>query len=135
MISELFKKFSTAFKKEVNEKYSGELKSYQLLVKQAPAEIRKIINDQQLKIEGSIGRGNTAYYPWIGIFDKRVSTGATNGFYIVFLFSDDYDHVYLTLNQGSTQQTLEIAVIIEIVIDCPVCWPNEDGFILNNDGY
>ena len=106
MISDLFQKFSQVYKDDLNKKFSGDLESYDILVKKAPQEIEKVIDDLDgLSIKGSIGQGNTAYYPWLGIFDERVSSGATEGFYIVFLFSDDYDEVYLTLNQGSTQQT------------------------------
>ncbi len=107
MLAELFQKFSRSYQKVVGQTLSKEMDSYQILIEQVPIEIRNIIGDPDLKIKGSIGQGNTTHYPWVGIFDKRVSTGATNGFYIVFLFSDDFQDVYLTLNQGSTQQTNE----------------------------
>ena len=108
MISDLFQQFSQIYKEDLNKKFSGDLESFDILVKKAPQEIKQIIDDLDgLTIKGSIGQGNTAYYPWLGIFDERVSSGATEGFYVVFLFSDNYEKVYLTLNQGSTQQTKE----------------------------
>ena len=108
MLSELFKQFSRAYKDEVGLTISREMESYKILVKKVPDELRSIIDSEDLDIKGSIGQGNTTYYPWVGIFDERVSTGATNGFYVVFLFSDDYEDVYLTLNQGSTRQDSDV---------------------------
>ncbi|CAK1243360.1 MrcB family domain-containing protein [Fructobacillus tropaeoli] len=51
---------------------------------------------------GSPGQGQWATVPWIGIFDKEISTSATRGFYIVYLFSSDMKSVYVSLNQGWT---------------------------------
>ncbi len=107
MLSELFKKFSQKYKDDVGLTISKDMESYQILVEKVPDELRGLIDSKNLDIKGSIGQGNTTYYPWVGIFDDRVSTGATNGFYVVFLFSDDFEDLYLTLNQGSTRQTDE----------------------------
>lgn len=107
-ITQKIKQFSNSFKKEVENKYSGDLLSYKILVKELPDEIKNNISLLgNFTVKGSIGVGNNTYYPWIGIFDSRVSTGATNGFYVVLLFSDDFEDLYLTLNQGSTIQTKE----------------------------
>ncbi|GEO10983.1 MrcB family domain-containing protein [Segetibacter aerophilus] len=108
-IIEKIKAFSENYKQEVQLKHSSNLVSFQLLVKEIPEELRKHVEtfDDKLTIKGSIGSGVNTYYPWIGIFDPRVSTGATNGFYVVILFSDDFEDCYLTLNQGATLQTEE----------------------------
>src|SRR5690606_23823539 len=45
--------------------------------------------------------------PWIAIINKNVSTGATNGYYMVLLFSDDLETIFLTLNQGSSVSSKE----------------------------
>lgn len=50
--------------------------------------------------KGSAGQGSWAIIPWIGLFDKDISTSAEKGFYIVYLFSADLKRVYLSLNQG-----------------------------------
>ena len=114
---EKIQEFSETYKEEVQERYNGQLKSSILIEKEIPNELETLIRDK--KIKGSVGQGNHTYYPWIGIFDERVSTGATNGFYIVILFSDNFDYLYLTLNQGSTIQD---SAIIEsnttFVYDC-----------------
>ncbi|HHD2753890.1 TPA: DUF3578 domain-containing protein [Clostridium perfringens] len=54
------------------------------------------------KITGSIGQGNWAEIPWISIFIKNITTSATNGYYIVYLFKSDMSGFYLSLNQGWT---------------------------------
>lgn len=37
------------------------------------------------KVKGSVGAGSWADVPWIGVFDKRVTTSAQRGVYIVYL--------------------------------------------------
>lgn len=108
-ITSNIREFSNNYKNEVEFKYSGELATYKLLVNVLPSQIADLIKDVRpsATVKGSIGKGNNTYYPWIGIFDPKVSTGATNGFYVVLLFSDDFEDIYMTLNQGSTQQSKE----------------------------
>ena len=108
-ITSKIKEFSNKYKNEVEFKYSGELESYKLLVNELPSQISDLIKEfrNNATVKGSIGKGNNTYYPWIGVFDPQVSTGATNGFYVVLLFSDDFEDIYLTLNQGSTLQSQE----------------------------
>lgn len=109
-ITELLKEFSLIYRTEVTKTHSKNLKSYDLLVNQLPALIKDAINlkNNNLIIKGSIGAGVNTYYPWLGFFDIRVSSGATNSFYIVLLFSNDFKDLYLTFNQGSTIQSKEL---------------------------
>lgn len=60
------------------------------------------LNNSQFKITGSIGQGQWAEIPWISIFLKDITTSATNGYYIVYLFKSDMSGFYLSLNQGWT---------------------------------
>lgn len=53
-------------------------------------------------VNGSVGQGNWAAVPWIGIFDCRITTSATKGVYIVYLLAKDGQTLYLTFNQGCT---------------------------------
>src|SRR5215813_6684596 len=39
-----------------------------------------------LLVEGSAGAGNWAAVPWISVFDPPVTTSATQGYYVVYLF-------------------------------------------------
>jgi len=54
--------------------------------------------------KGSCGQlnFNFANVPWVAAFDKSITRGASNGFYIVLLFSEKSDAAYLTLNQSFT---------------------------------
>lgn len=54
------------------------------------------------KVKGSIGNGNIARVPWVGIFRKEITENAENGYYIVLLFSENMSCCYLSLNQGIT---------------------------------
>ena len=41
---------------------------------------------QGMLVEGSPGRGVWAAVPWISVFDPAITTSATRGYYVVYLF-------------------------------------------------
>lgn len=55
-----------------------------------------------LIVQGSPGQGNWAAVPWISIFDPAITTSATRGYYVVYLFHATKQLVHLSLNQGKT---------------------------------
>jgi 5-methylcytosine-specific restriction enzyme A len=55
-----------------------------------------------LLVEGSAGAGNWAAVPWISVFDPAITTSATHGYYVVYLFHANEPCVHLSLNQGTT---------------------------------
>jgi 5-methylcytosine-specific restriction enzyme A len=55
-----------------------------------------------LRVEGSAGAGNWAAVPWISVFDHAITTSATRGYYVVYLFHVNEPVVHLSLNQGTT---------------------------------
>lgn len=57
----------------------------------------------RLIFKGSAGQGNWAKGPWVGIFDRLVTSSAQSGYYPVYLFREDMAGVYLSLNQGMTE--------------------------------
>lgn len=61
-----------------------------------------ILNRKEYEISASAGQGGWAAVPWIGIFHKDISTSAQKGYDIVYLFREDGEGVYLSLNQGFT---------------------------------
>lgn len=65
-------------------------------------QIEQQLNDENILIKGSVGKGQWASVPWLCVFDKRITNTAQKGFYIVYLFSEDMSGVYLSLNQGYT---------------------------------
>ncbi|MED0674545.1 DUF3578 domain-containing protein [Aneurinibacillus thermoaerophilus] len=54
------------------------------------------------KITGSVGQGQWAEVPWVSIFRKSITTSATKGYYIVYLFQANMSGFYLSFNQGWT---------------------------------
>lgn len=59
--------------------------------------------DQQLTCKGSSGQGGWVRGPWVGIFYGPITQGAQSGYYPVYLFREDMQGVYLSLNQGMTE--------------------------------
>jgi len=53
-------------------------------------------------VTGSVGQGQWATVPWVCIFNKKITTTATKGVYIVYLLAKDGKTLYLTFNQGCT---------------------------------
>lgn len=60
-----------------------------------------------LLVKGSPGQGNWAAVPWISVFDPTITTTATKGYYVVYLFHVAEPVVYLSLNQGTTEARKE----------------------------
>jgi MoxR-like ATPase len=58
-------------------------------------------------IKGSIGMGNWAKVPWLAIMNKDITNTTQEGVYVVYLFSQDMERVYLTFNQGVIRSTKE----------------------------
>lgn len=67
-----------------------------------PQELSNNLGNQDYSFDGSVGKGLATKTPWIAIMDKEITNSTREGVYLVFLFSSDYKHVYLTLNQGTT---------------------------------
>ncbi|MBU3748851.1 MAG: EVE domain-containing protein [Mycobacterium sp.] len=56
-----------------------------------------------LQVEGSNGSGLNTAIPWVRLYSKALSPSATNGWYLVVLFSADGKRIYLSLMQGTTE--------------------------------
>jgi len=73
-----------------------------------PVKIKKIVNNfdkesDTKRVKGSAGMATWARVPWISIMDERETTSAKEGVYLVYLFSQDMNRLYLTLMQGVTE--------------------------------
>ena len=68
----------------------------------AAASLASILARPDLHFEGSVGQGNWAEVPWFGVFNPESTTSATQGVYVVYLFSADCQSVYLCQGQGVT---------------------------------
>lgn len=67
-------------------------------------------SEDKYYIKTSVGQGNLATIWWCGIFDIELykkcygatsKIGASKGYYIVFLFNEEKNAVYLSLNQAA----------------------------------
>lgn len=54
-------------------------------------------------VEGKDGAGQRAEVVWTRVFSKSRTPSATDGWYIVYLFSGDGERIYLSLMQGTTE--------------------------------
>lgn len=60
-----------------------------------------------MKTEFSVGIGRWSAVPWIRIFYSDISPSAQDGVYIVYLFAASGSSAFITLNQGTTDSSLE----------------------------
>ncbi len=104
MLKDLFTEFTNKYLTSTKEEFTDHPMGT-LLRSTIPDEIFKthIISEKDYLIKGSTGQGKWVEIPWIGIFDKRITTTAQEGIYIVYLLSKDGKSLYLTLNQGCTK--------------------------------
>lgn len=102
-----FQKLMTEYKLVYDEvtktqKYKHPLSG--LIRKAIPECIEKelVLSNDIYKVKGSCGAGRWTSVPWIAVFDKRITSSAQKGIYIVYLLNKDTQKLYLTLNQGAT---------------------------------
>lgn len=100
IVRDIFLKILKEYKKARGESFANN--STAIYIRDSGKLINKlpIINNERYKVEGSPGKGQWAFVPWIAIFDKNITESATKGYYIVYLFCADMKGVYLSLNQG-----------------------------------
>jgi len=72
-------------------------------LREALESIPAVAGNEHLKVVASYGKGNWATIPWLSILDRRETTTTQRGIYVVYLFSEAGDGVYLTLAQGVTE--------------------------------
>lgn len=60
------------------------------------------LSKERYAVTGSAGKGRWALVPWVSVFNKDITTTATRGYYIVYVFTEDMKGVYISLNQGWT---------------------------------
>lgn len=97
----LFVRFKKEFMKDTSRKVDSTAMYYSLIMKQIPEAIRSFVGPDYL-VKSSVGQGMKTKYPWIGIFDSRLTTSATKGLYVVVLFQSNMQGFYLTVDQGIT---------------------------------
>lgn len=58
-----------------------------------------------MRVKSGLGIGRFADVPWIAVLHERFGWRATEGYYVVFLFSKDSKRVYLSLGVGARSGT------------------------------
>ena len=61
------------------------------------------VNQKKYKVETSLGLGNISAAPWLVVMDRGITESATEGFYVVYLFSRSAKKLYLSIGIGATQ--------------------------------
>jgi len=77
-----------------------------------PVRLREIVNEFDREedskiVKGSPGIANWASVPWLSIMDERETNSVQEGVFVVYLFSEDMNRVYLTLMNGVSEFTDE----------------------------
>lgn len=54
-------------------------------------------------IKGSDGQGNIIRTPWVAVMDRDITTTATQGYYVVYLFEENLKRMYLEIGFGAYQ--------------------------------
>lgn len=74
-----------------------------VIEEEIPSRIRQILDDDNLVVKASAGKGLWTSIPWIAILDERETNSIQDGIYVVYLFEPQESRVTLTLNQGVTE--------------------------------
>lgn len=78
--------------------------TYSRVVNEIPGEIKGIVAGKgEFVVQGSTGQGNITAAPWVAVFDPLITTSATDGYYVVYLFSTKLERIYLSLGIGVEQ--------------------------------
>ncbi|MEN9842023.1 MAG: hypothetical protein RL376_1823 [Verrucomicrobiota bacterium] len=83
---------------------TGGRESANKAAKQFCDELTKLLPESDragILIKSGLGMGSFADVPWIAVLHDRFGGTASNGYFVVFLFSKDSKRVYLTLGVGA----------------------------------
>ena len=74
-------------------------------VKHMPEYLYHYFDKEKYLVKASVGAGQKSEIPWLCIFNRKITTSATQGIYICYLFKSDMSGFYLVLGQGITTFT------------------------------
>lgn len=84
--------------KSISKIVSKTSNSYEIVVNKLPKKFSEIGNiPNEIIIEGSIGKGNITFIPWVCFFDREITTSAQHGYYVCILFREDMKGFYLRI--------------------------------------
>lgn len=71
-------------------------------LKRALEATEAVMRRPSFRVVASYGKGNWAAIPWVSLLDSRETTSTQRGTYVVYLFREDGQGVYIKLAQGVT---------------------------------
>lgn len=90
-------------------KVTGNGEEVRQCFKEFKNELKPFVSPENLFVDWSIGQFRWAAIPWVRIYDKDISPETGSGVYIVYLFAESGQSVFVTLNQGvSKSSSMEI---------------------------
>jgi len=78
-------------------------KIYDLVTSNWKDLISENVNEKKYLVDSSLGKGLLSAAPWLTVMDRSVTDSATEGFYVVYLFSRSAKKLYLAIGIGATQ--------------------------------
>jgi len=94
--------FMDNYSKKDKGKFSSNHRLFKEVVYNIPDQFFSILDQNKYLVKGSCGNGNWSNFPWVCIFNRNITSTATKGLYIGYLFRKDLTGFYLTLMQGIT---------------------------------
>ena len=89
------------------------------------------IDTNKYLVKASCGTGKWTSVPWIAVFDRRITTSAQKGVYVVYLINKDTQELFLTLNQAASGSNItelaQNARKIRLVLNIDSCEPIKTG--------
>ena len=76
-------------------------------IRELTNNIRQIASKSGFQTEFSVGIGRWSAVPWIRVFYSDISPSAQDGVYIVYLFDASGKSAFITINQGTTDSSIE----------------------------
>lgn len=78
--------------------------TYKLVTKALPQTLHGFIAaPDAYQVKGSTGQTRITAAPWLGTFNLDITNGASKGYYVVYLYSEDLERLYLILGIGTRQ--------------------------------
>jgi len=75
-----------------------------LMRKTIPEDLQRLpFIDERYQVEGSVGMRNWTNIPWIAIMDRKIMEITKREEYVRYLFSENMESVYLTIQLGITE--------------------------------
>jgi 5-methylcytosine-specific restriction protein A len=102
LLAEAFTRILNEYPRAMSETYKGHGVA-DFLRKDIPDLVRRVGEiPAEFEVEGSPGKGQWNRCPWVAILDPLITDTAQKGYYVVYLFREDFSGFYLSLNQGVT---------------------------------